>query len=106
MGQWRHSVMLLGIEYSVMMMERKWLHAILLAHHILICNITFANGATVCASRTGMIPNDVSAAQKNAKILASVINSGKTVKINKTYYIGESSDSGNLSYSRKTKDNK
>lgn len=83
--------MLLGIEYSVMMMERKWLHAILLAHLILICNITFANGATVCASRTGMIPNDVFAAQKNAKILANAINSGKTVKINKTFYIGESS---------------
>mgnify|MGYP002856124815 CR=1 FL=1 len=58
---------------------------------LLSCVGISAEAATMCGSRAGMIPNDISAASKNATILANLINSGKTVKINKPFYIGESS---------------
>lgn len=56
---------------------------------LLFCSTFSAKAITVCASHSGMIPNNAEYAQKNADILARLINSGKTVKINDTFFIGE-----------------
>lgn len=70
--------------------DKKWLQGFFLAFLMLLCSTSPIEGITLCALHTGMIPDDVSAAQKNAEILANIINSGKTVNINKTFYIGDS----------------